>query len=102
MYVVMNELHVPPEGRENVAERFSKSAEKMKEVPGCLDFMFLHPANGEHDQVVLTKWSSKEDYHNWINSQSFKDTHKKRRENLDESPTQGNTIFEYEAVHHLE
>ncbi|MBM7097507.1 antibiotic biosynthesis monooxygenase [Bacillus sp. H-16] len=101
MYVVMNELHVPKEGRENVAARFSESAEKMKDVPGCLDFMFLHPADDENFQVVLTKWESEEDYKAWVDSRAFKDAHKKRRENLDKSPTSGNKIYEYVAKHHL-
>ncbi|MFC4738356.1 antibiotic biosynthesis monooxygenase family protein [Bacillus daqingensis] len=101
MYVVMNELHVPPEGRENVAARFSESAEKMKEVPGCLDFMFLQPDEDLNYPVVLTKWETKEDYNNWINSDAFKKAHKPRRENLDKSPTQSNKIYEYHVPHHL-
>lgn len=101
MYVVMNQLHVPVEGRENVASRFGSSADNMRNVPGCLDFMFLNPEEEENYPVVLTKWESKKDYENWINSDSFKEAHKRRRENLDSSPTQSNKIFEYEAVHHL-
>ncbi|SES42597.1 antibiotic biosynthesis monooxygenase family protein [Salipaludibacillus aurantiacus] len=101
MYVVMNELHVPAEGRQNVAARFAESAEKMKQVPGCLDFMFLNPEEDENFQIVMTKWASKTDYENWVNSDAFKQAHKKRRENLDKSPTSGNKIYAYEAVHHL-
>lgn len=101
MYIVMNELHVPKEGRDNVASRFEKSAEKMKQVPGCLDFLFLDPEEDENYQVVLTKWDSKEDYEAWINSDSFKQAHKKRRENLDKSPTTGNKIYSYHAKYHL-
>jgi heme oxygenase (staphylobilin-producing) len=101
MYVVMNQLHIPAEGRENVAARFADSAAKMKEIKGCLDFMYLQPGEEDNFPVVLTKWESKDDYHSWINSDAFKDAHKKRRENLDSSPTQSNKIFEYEAVHHL-
>lgn len=101
MYVVMNQLYVPVEGRENVAARFANSPEKMKEIPGCLDFMFLQPAEQENYPVVLTKWESQEDYHNWIHSDAFKSAHKTRRENLDSSPTQSNKIYEYEVPHHL-
>lgn len=101
MYVVMNQLHVPVEGRENVAGRFSNSAEKMKEIEGCLDFMFLQPVEDENYPVVLTKWENKEAYHNWIHSDAFKKAYKPRKENLDSSPTQSNKIFEYEVPHHL-
>ncbi|UTR14121.1 antibiotic biosynthesis monooxygenase [Salipaludibacillus sp. LMS25] len=101
MYVVMNELYVPIEGRDHVSKRFAESSGKMKHVPGCLDFMFLNPEDDSHHQIVLTKWESKADYENWINSDAFKQAHKKRRENLDKSPTSGNQIYAYEAVHHL-
>ncbi|PRO64727.1 antibiotic biosynthesis monooxygenase family protein [Alkalicoccus urumqiensis] len=101
MYVVMNQLHVPPEGRENVAGRFASSSEKMKEVDGCLDFMFLQPSEDENYPVVLTKWESREHYENWIHSDAFKAAHKPRKENLDQSPTQSNKIFEYTVPHHL-
>lgn len=101
MFVVMNQLYVPPEGRENVAARFSNSSERMKEIPGCLDFMFLQPEEDGKYPVVLTKWESKTDYENWVNSDAFKSAHKKRRENLDSSPTQSNEIFAYEVLHHL-
>ncbi len=99
----MNELHVPKEGRENVAARFGASAEKMKQVPGCLDFMFLNPSDDDNYQVVYTKWESKDDYEAWVNSSAFKDAHKKRKENADkgESPASGNKLYEYEAKHHL-
>lgn len=101
MYVVMNELHVPKEGRENVVNRFAESSEKMKRVPGCLDFLFLHPEEDDNYQIVLTKWETKDHYETWINSDSFKHAHKQRRENLDKSPTSGNKIYAYEVKHHL-
>ncbi|ADU29625.1 antibiotic biosynthesis monooxygenase family protein [Evansella cellulosilytica] len=101
MFVVFNELHVPVEGRENVAKRFENSADKMKNIPGCLDFMFLHPEEDTDYQIVLTKWDCKESYEAWVNSDEFKEAHKKRRANLDKSPTTGNKISTYEVKHHL-
>ncbi|QKS70641.1 antibiotic biosynthesis monooxygenase [Paenalkalicoccus suaedae] len=101
MYVVMNQLHVPVEGRENVANRFANSGEKMKGINGCLDFMFLHPEDESHYPVVLTKWESKEDYLAWIHSDEFVNSHKQRRDNLDKSPTQSNEIFAYEVKHSI-
>ncbi|WP_416149064.1 antibiotic biosynthesis monooxygenase family protein [Salipaludibacillus sp. HK11] len=101
MYVVMNELHVPVEGRENVSNRFAESNKKMRQVPGCLDFMFLSPEDNTNFQIVLTKWDKKEAYESWVNSDAFKHAHKKRRENLDKSPTTGNKIYAYHVDHHL-
>ncbi|WP_096188057.1 antibiotic biosynthesis monooxygenase family protein [Evansella halocellulosilytica] len=101
MYVVCNELHVPKEGRENVKNRFSGSADNMKKIPGCLDFMFLDPEDSDNYQVVLTKWESKDAYEAWINSQAFKDAHKERRNNAEKSPASGNKIYSYHVPHHL-
>ncbi|MDQ0257016.1 heme oxygenase (staphylobilin-producing) [Evansella vedderi] len=101
MFVVFNELHVPLEGRESVANRFSNSAEKMKEIPGCLDFMFLNPEDDSNYQIVYTKWESKEAYEAWVNSDAFKAAHRERRANLEKSPTTGNNISTYEAKYHL-
>lgn len=101
MFVVFNELHVPPGGRENVANRFSNSSEKMRSIPGCLDFMFLNPEDESNYQIVMTKWNSKESYEAWVNSDDFKAAHRERRANLDQSPTTGNKIYTYEVKHHL-
>ncbi|MFA9557574.1 antibiotic biosynthesis monooxygenase [Evansella sp. AB-rgal1] len=101
MFVVFNELHVPKEGRQNVENRFSNSAEKMKEIPGCLDFMFLTPEDNDNYQIVLTKWETRESYEAWVNSDEFKEAHRTRRANLDKSPTTGNKIYTYNVPHHL-
>lgn len=101
MFVVFNELHVPKEGRENVANRFSESAEKMRNIPGCLDFMFLNPEDDAEYQIVFTKWESKEAYEAWVNSDAFKAAHRERRANLEKSPTSSNKIYTYVAKHHF-
>ncbi|WP_078597465.1 antibiotic biosynthesis monooxygenase family protein [Evansella clarkii] len=101
MYVVINELHVPKENREAVAGRFGESAEKMKNTPGCLDFMFLNPEDESNYQLVYTKWESKAAYEAWVNSDQFKAAHKKRRAESKEDTASGNQLYTYEAVHHL-
>ena len=101
MYVVFNELHVPKETRDNVANRFAASGDKMKKIPGCLDFMFLFPEEDKNYQIVFTKWETKAAYEDWVNSDDFKEAHKKRRESPDKSAASGNQLYTYEAKHHL-
>lgn len=55
----MNELHVPSERKAMLTERFGKSAENMKRVPGCLEFLFLDNEKDDGKQVVFTKWEAK-------------------------------------------
>ncbi|WP_252314083.1 antibiotic biosynthesis monooxygenase [Sinobaca sp. H24] len=101
MYVVMNELNVPAPARGQMKERFGKSAGNMKEVEGCLDFMFLEQEKEDAPLVVFTKWESKEAYQNWLHSDQFKNAHKEKRESKEKSPASGSELKEFEVVHHL-
>ena len=100
MYVVMNELHIPKEAKQAVTERFGKSAENMKNVPGCLEFMFLSNEDEDGKQVVFTKWESKEAYEAWVNSDAFKKAHGGKSNN-GEQPS-GNELNAYEVIYSTE
>ncbi|SDH54236.1 heme oxygenase (staphylobilin-producing) [Alteribacillus persepolensis] len=101
MYVVMNELHVPEEAKEAMKGRFGKSADNMKEIPGCLDFLFLEQNEENGNLVVFTKWESKEHYEDWLHSDAFKNAHKEKRESKDKGPASGNELKTFDVVHHL-
>lgn len=96
MYIVMNELHVPKHAKQHLKERFAHSAENMKKVPGCLEFLFLDNENEDGKTVVFTKWESKEHYEAWLNSEAFKKAHEDRGP----SPASGNEVFSYHVVYH--
>lgn len=101
MYVVMNELHVPTERKGDLTQRFSKSAENMKQVPGCIEFLFLDNEDQEGKQVVFTKWESKQDYENWLESDAFKQAHQHKGKSNSEKPAaQSNTLQAYTVAHH--
>ncbi|MCF8563377.1 antibiotic biosynthesis monooxygenase [Alicyclobacillus tolerans] len=77
MYVVLNVLDVTPDKKDAVAEKFILSSEKMKQIPGCVEFQFLSsPTEGK--QVVYTKWESEQDYQRWKNSEEFQTDHERR------------------------
>lgn len=98
MYVVMNEHFVPTEDKAKKASRYVNSPEKMKDVPGCLEFMFLH---GENDgkQIVYTKWESKEDYIAWFESENYNATHTERVKNKVNDPNVRHEHHRYEVLH---
>ncbi|MDA3128547.1 antibiotic biosynthesis monooxygenase family protein [Aliibacillus thermotolerans] len=99
MYVVMNELKVPKEMKEVMKERFAQSADNMKKVPGCLDYMFLDEEDGR--QVVFTKWESKQHYEDWTNSEAFQRAHQDRSGKEKKSPASGNELRTFEVIHHF-
>ncbi|MDX8363860.1 antibiotic biosynthesis monooxygenase family protein [Cytobacillus sp. Hm23] len=96
MYVVMNVLTVPEDGKSKMVELFSKSAENMKKVPGCVEFQFLSSSE-EEKQVVYTKWESKEDFKAWTESEAFRQAHAERRTRG--TTATGSKIEIYEVVH---
>lgn len=86
MYVVMNELHIPKQAKAHMIERFGRSAENMKKVPGCLEYLFLNNENEDGKLVVYTKWDTKESYEAWVHSDAFKNAHQEKRESKEKSP----------------
>ncbi|WP_270182389.1 antibiotic biosynthesis monooxygenase family protein [Alkalihalobacillus sp. CinArs1] len=100
MYVVMNELKVPDEHKAVMKERFGKSAESMKNVEGCLEFLFLEQPSENGKLIVFTKWEDEDAYQKWIHSDSFKNAHKEKRESKEKSPASGNELSEFNVVYH--
>lgn len=96
----MNELHVPKEAKDHLSKRFGASAQNMKEVPGCLEFMFLNNEQEDGKQIVFTKWESKADYEAWLHSDAFKNAHKEKRESKEKGPTTSNELNAYEVLYH--
>ncbi|WP_096201628.1 antibiotic biosynthesis monooxygenase family protein [Bacillus sp. FJAT-45350] len=101
MYVVMNELNVPKEGKDVMIQRFEKSAENMKKVPGCIEYLFLNNENEDGKQVVLTKWDSKESFQAWVESDSFKRAHQEKRESKEKGPASSSELNSYEVVYQM-
>ncbi|WLR51287.1 antibiotic biosynthesis monooxygenase family protein [Bacillus tianshenii] len=105
MYVVMNELHLPKEAKEPMKKRFGASADNMKEVPGCIEFMFLDNEKEDGKLIVFTKWESKEDYENWVNSEAFRKAHSEGGKQGGggqggQGQPGGNELHAYEVVYH--
>lgn len=95
MYVVMNVLQVPKAMHGRMTEMFGKSAERMKEVPGCLEFQFLGGVDADK-QIVYTKWDSEESFRAWTESDSFRRAHAHSNEN---NPATGSQLEIYEVLH---
>ncbi|PSL45213.1 heme oxygenase (staphylobilin-producing) [Salsuginibacillus halophilus] len=101
MYVVMNELHVDDaEGKEQMKARFSKSADSMANVDGCLEFMFLDDDKSDQKLVVFTKWEDKASYEAWLHSDAFKKAHQEKRESKEKGPSSSSELHAYEVVFH--
>lgn len=74
MYVSMNRLRVPTDYQSHLERAFGESGDRMKNVPGFLEFLFLSPTEGD-EYIVFTKWESEQDFKNWTESDAFKKAH---------------------------
>ena len=74
MFVSMNRLTVPAEYQGTLTERFEQAGGRMKDVPGCLEYQFLMPTEGD-EIVVYTKWESEDAYKAWLSGDAFSKAH---------------------------
>lgn len=74
MYVSMNRLKVPADYQSHLERAFAGGGERMKDVPGFLEFLFLAPAEG-NEYIVFTKWATEQDFQNWTQSEAFQRAH---------------------------
>jgi len=73
-FVVMNNIPLTAEGSPIFIDRFRKNQPKIENVPGFQAFRLLKPVKG-HVFVVLTQWTSENDFKIWQESDGFAESH---------------------------
>ena len=96
MYNVANIIQVKKGFVDQVVEKF----EKRGEVLGFEGFLGIEimvtEQNKEYEDVtVLTRWNSKENFMNWVKSDTFKKVHTK--ENISPDFIIGNKVVKYDV-----
>ncbi len=82
MYLVNNRIDIEsPEHFARLKKQFSHAPESMKEVPGFLSFRLLEAEDCSH-VVAESVFASKEDFHNWVQSEHFQRAHSGRKGDL--------------------
>jgi heme-degrading monooxygenase HmoA len=74
--VRINAISVPPERADQLVERFANRAGEVSKMPGFEAFELLRPTDGSDRFLVYTRWSTQEDFDNWVNSAAFQHGHK--------------------------
>ena len=75
MFVVCNRVSVHPERVAAFEALFLSRAGMVDGMPGFVNFQLMRPAKPTDEYMVMVTWETKEDYHGWLKSQSFKDSH---------------------------
>jgi heme-degrading monooxygenase HmoA len=74
--VRINAITVPKERADELLERFANRAGEVSKMPGFEAFELLRPTDDRDQFLVYTRWSTQEDFDNWVNSQAFQHGHK--------------------------
>ena len=73
--VKINAITVPAENREEFERRFANRAGEVGKSPGFEYFELLRPSEDKDVYYVYTRWTSEEDFMNWVNSRAFQHGH---------------------------
>ena len=76
MSVIKINAITPAEGKHGELEaRFAARAGQVEAMEGFEGFELLRPVSGETRYFVMTRWRSEEDFHNWVQSDTFRRGH---------------------------
>jgi heme oxygenase (mycobilin-producing) len=71
MITVANRIYVKEEFSEAFEKVFRERARLVDEMPGFVSNQVLRPVNEGDPYIVFTLWNSREDFMNWVRSDSF-------------------------------
>ncbi|TCP69247.1 antibiotic biosynthesis monooxygenase [Baia soyae] len=99
MFIVTNTIRVKSGHGHELEERF-RNPKSVHQFPGFVRMQLLKTQDTtEYEEyVVSTTWEGKEFFDKWVESDSFKGAHAKRRESSEPSNILGNSLHTYEVV----
>ncbi len=72
MFIAVNRITAPPQAMERMVEGFRRNADSLKSFAGFIAFELWR---GETTLEAVSKWSSREAFEAWANSDSFLASH---------------------------
>lgn len=73
--IKINAITVPADSGDELGRRFAARHGSMEGTPGFEGFELLEPTDDRTTWLVITRWTSEEDYENWRNSEQFQRSH---------------------------
>ena len=71
MITVANRIYVKAEFSEAFEKVFRERARLVDEMPGFISNQVLRPVNESDPYIVFTIWNSRQDFMNWVRSDTF-------------------------------
>ena len=75
MLTAMNRIPVKAEHAEAFEANFINRASALKGQKGFVTFRLLRPGNPEDPYIVMTIWETQDDFHEWTQSEAFRQSH---------------------------
>ncbi len=95
MFVAVNRITAPQQAMDRMVEGFRRNAESLKQFEG---FLALELWRGETTLEAVSKWTSREAFEAWANSDSFLASHGfARGQGGQAGPSGGATVAYYEG-----
>lgn len=73
--IKINAITVPPDGGDELAQRFAARAGAVDNQPGFEGFELLRPTDGRHTWLVITRWADENSFESWRSGQDFQRAH---------------------------
>lgn len=73
--VKINAIAVPEGAGAELEKRFAARLGAVENMPGFEGFELLRPIKGESRYFVYTRWTTEDDFQNWLNSRAFQHGH---------------------------
>jgi heme-degrading monooxygenase HmoA len=74
-YAVANRIYVKPEYTEEFEERFRNRVGQLEQQPGFVLMDVLKPQSETTPYVIMTYWTDKQAFTEWVKSEDFKLAH---------------------------
>ncbi|MFP7696631.1 antibiotic biosynthesis monooxygenase family protein [Trueperella sp. LYQ143] len=76
--IVTNEITVPAERAERVAEKFAENSRRLSDFDGFEGFELCRPTEPADDRwLVITRWRDEDAFQQWLDSSHFSQSHPK-------------------------
>ncbi len=98
MITVANRIYVKQEYAEAFEQRFRERAGLVDKMPGFISNQVLRPVNDGDPYVVFTVWNSRQDFLNWVRSDTFVKGHAQSGTMPKEAFSKSNVLEMHEVV----
>lgn len=81
-FVAINYIQCDQNYAERFEELFATRAHAIDRLPGFIDMQVLKPSNEKDEYLIVSHWSSEDDFKNWTKSPEFIEGHKRGFEDI--------------------